>query len=137
MKLTVTRSINMSTVSRLQFNAMMDIWGAFDTSVKLSEQALASNKTKKYKGLKQLVHENYFKFDKDFRNYKADIIEKQARTEANFNGSSIDEQTGESSVNYQHNDQWAAEQMVISRQPIDEIIQVKNIFHWELILTSN
>ena len=111
MKLTVTRSINMSTVSRLQFKAMMDSWGAFDTSVKLSEQALASNKTKKYEGLKQLVHENYFKFDKDFRNYKADIIEKQARTEANFNGSSIDEQTGESSVNYQHNDQWAAEQM--------------------------
>ena len=101
----------MSTVSRLQFKAMMDSWGAFDTSVKLAEQALALNKTKKYEGLKQLVHENYFKFDKDFRNYKSDIIEKQARTEANFNGSSVDEQTGESLVNYQHNDQWAIEQM--------------------------
>ena len=70
----------MSTVARLQYKAMMDSWGAFDTSVKLSEKALASNKTKKYEGLKQLVHKNYFKFDKDFRNYKSDIIEHYRKT---------------------------------------------------------
>ena len=37
----------MSTVARLQYKAMMDSWGAFDTAVKLAEQALASGKTKK------------------------------------------------------------------------------------------
>ena len=55
----------MSTVTRLQLKAMMDSWGAFDTSVKLSENALAASKAKKYHSLTQLVHENYFKFDKD------------------------------------------------------------------------
>ena len=29
----------MTTVPRLQYNAMVDSWGAFDTAVKLSEQA--------------------------------------------------------------------------------------------------
>ena len=67
----------MSTVTRLQLKAMMDSWGAFDTSVKLSENALAASKAKKYLSLTQLVHENYFKFDKDYRNYKTDIIEKK------------------------------------------------------------
>ena len=101
----------MSTVARLQYKAMMDSWGAFDTAVKLAENALASNKIKKFASLKQLVHENYFKFDKDFRNYKADVIEKQAKTEANFNGSSVEEQTGENIANYQYNDAWAVIQM--------------------------
>ena len=58
----------MTTVARLQYKAMVNSWGAFDTAVKLSEQALAANKIKKYANLKQLVHENFFKFDRDFCN---------------------------------------------------------------------
>ena len=60
----------MSTATRVQFKAMLDSWGAFDTSIKLSENALNANKVKKFANLKQLIHENFFKFDKEYRNYK-------------------------------------------------------------------
>ena len=42
----------MSTATRLQFKAMLDSFGAFDTSVKLSENALNANKVKKFANLK-------------------------------------------------------------------------------------
>ena len=58
---------------------MLDSWRSFDTAIKLSTQALAANKVKKYKNLSQLVHENFFKYDKDYWNYKADTIEKSAK----------------------------------------------------------
>ena len=89
----------------------MDSWGAFDTSVKLSDNALAANKVKKYQNLTQLIHENFFKFDKDYRNYKTDIIEKNAKTEEIFNGTHTDEQSGEDVFNFQYNDSWASIQM--------------------------
>ena len=71
----------MSTSSRIQFEAMLDSWKAFDTAIKLSEQALATNEFKKYSILSQLVHENFFKFDKDYRNYKAETIEESGKLE--------------------------------------------------------
>ena len=101
----------MSTATRMQLKAMIDSWGAFDTSVKLAETALSANKIKKYQNFTQLVHENYFKFDREYRTYKNDMIEKNAKTEDIFNGTSIDEQTGEEIVNYKYNDSWAALQM--------------------------
>ena len=101
----------MSTSSRIQTKAMLDSWRAFDTAIKLSTQALAANKVKKYKNLSQLVHENFFKYDKDYWNYKADTIEKSAKSEETFNGVSIDEQTGEEVPNYPYNDSWSDNQM--------------------------
>ena len=92
----------MSTASRLQYKAKLDSWGAFDTSIQLSEQALAANKIKKYQNLKELIHENYFKFDRDYRNYKADTIEKTAKTEEVFNGTSVDDQSRETICNCKH-----------------------------------
>ena len=90
---------------------MLDSWGAFDTAIKLSEQALASNKFKKFSNLSQLVHENFFKYDKDYRNYKSDTIEKSANTEDMFNGTTFDENKGENVPNFCYNDAWADKQM--------------------------
>ena len=65
--------------------AMLDSWGAFDTAIKLSTLALIGKKTARYKNLSQLVHENFFKFDKDWRVFKADTIQKVTKTEEGFN----------------------------------------------------
>ena len=90
---------------------MLDSWGAFDTAIKLSEQALAQNKVKKFSNLSQLVHENFFKYDKDYRNYKSDTIEKSAGSENMFNGTTVDDHTGENVPNFPYNDAWANNQM--------------------------
>ena len=64
---------------------MMDSWGAFDTAIQLSNQALADGKAARFKNLSELVHETFFKFNRDWRNYKADTIKKTAKTEEAFN----------------------------------------------------
>ena len=90
---------------------MLDSWGAFDTAIKLSTQALAGKKPARFKNLSQLVHENFFKFDKDWRSYKADTIQKVAKTEEAFNEEKEDETSGESVASFPHNDSWADLQM--------------------------
>ena len=102
---------NMSSVTRLKFKMMMDSWCTFNTSIESSVYALNANKVEKFSNLKQLVHENFFRFDKDFRIYKSDIIEKAAKSEDIFNGSAADERSGKIVPNYQHNDVWANLQM--------------------------
>ena len=67
---------------------MIDSWCAFDNSIKLSENALKGNKVENYSNLKKLVHQNFFNFDKDFRNYKAVTIENAANSERIFHDSS-------------------------------------------------
>ena len=57
------------------------------------------------------MHKNFFKFDKDFRTYKAHIIEKDIISEEIFNGTSVDELSGLVISNYQYNDAWAGVQM--------------------------
>ena len=90
---------------------MINSWTAFDTAVKLSEQALAFNQFKSYADLKQLLHKLFFQFDKDFRNYKAYIIEKTVKTEEIFNGLSLIDQSGQRVPTYVYNDSWALCQM--------------------------
>lgn len=60
---------------------MIDSWGVFHTAIQLSNQALADGKVSRYKNLSEPVHENFFKFDRDWRNYKTDTIKKTAKTE--------------------------------------------------------
>ena len=91
-------------MSRHPDKAMLDSWGSFDTSVKLSNQALSSVKTSRFKNLSQLVHENYFKFDRDWRTYKAETILKVCKTEDAFNEQKEDEETELSVPVFQHND---------------------------------
>ena len=65
---------------------MLYSWKAFDTAIKLPEEALYANEFKKYSNLSQLVHKLFFKFDKDWRNYRADTIEETSTSEEIFNG---------------------------------------------------
>ena len=76
----------MSKSSRIQCKSMLYSWKAFDTAIKLSEEALSANEFKKYSNLSQLVHKLFFKFDKDWRNYRADTIEETSTSEEIFNG---------------------------------------------------
>ena len=92
----------MNARASLLFDMMIDSWKAFDNSVKLSEEALAADKFKNYANLKQLVHKCFFKFDRDFRNYKADIIKKAVNCEEKFNS-----KIGMTVPNHQYNDTWA------------------------------
>ena len=102
----------MSTVTTmLQFKIMMDSWNEFDMSIKASENALCSNEVDQFANCKHLVHTNFFKFDKEFRRYKIDLIEKAAKSETFFNGSSTDWKSGEVVPTYKHNDAWAEIQM--------------------------
>ena len=91
--------------------AMLDSWGAFDTAIKLSTLALIGKKTARYKNLSQLVHENFFKFDKDWRVFKADTIQKVTKTEEGFNEVKVDIETGDSVPSFPQNDSWAEHQM--------------------------
>ena len=56
--------------------------GAFETQLKLAEHALTSAKTKakKLEDMKDKLEAAYLKFDKDFRMYKADVVEKECKT---------------------------------------------------------
>ena len=101
----------MTCQTEVQFNVMLDSWNIFDASIELSVNALNANKAHTFTYLKQLVHKNFFEFDKEFRNYKAIIIEKAAPNEEMFNSSSVDELSGELISKYQHNDAWAGLQM--------------------------
>merc|ERR1711888_59300 len=90
---------------------MLDSWGAFDTAIQLSNITIEEGKVTKFKYLSKLVHENFFEFDKDWRNYKADTIEKTAKTKEAFNAESLE---GEERVkDFSYNDSWAEEQMEI------------------------
>jgi hypothetical protein len=105
----------------MRTNVMLDSWGAFDTAVKLSEKALTEGKTSRFKNLRQLVHDNYFKFDKDWRNYKADTIQKTCETEVAFNEQKTDEDTGITVPVFYYNDSWADVQMTTYSDVIDKL----------------
>ena len=82
----------MSRSSRLESKAMLESWGAFDMAIKLSEQALSANKYEHFSNMSLLVHEKFFNFDKEYRNYKVNKKEKSAKSEETFS----DEQREES-----------------------------------------
>ena len=103
---------------------MLDSWGAFDTAIQLSTQALAGGKTSRYKSLSQLVHENFFKFNKDWRIYKADTIQKTCKTELAFNEEKEDEDSGETIQVYPYNDFWADCQMTKYSDTMDKLEEV-------------
>ena len=100
---------------------MMDSWGAFDTAIRLSNQALTAGKTARYRNLSQLVHENFFKFDKDWRTFKADIIQKTCKTEEAFNEQKVDEESGDNVPVVFHNDSWAEVQMTRYSDILDKL----------------
>ena len=101
----------MLTSTRLQFKAMLHSWLAFDNSIKLAENALDAKIVEKFAYLKHLVHENFFAFDKEFRNYKAVVIENSAKKGDIINGTIVTKQSKEIGSNHQHNDVWAQIQM--------------------------
>ena len=100
---------------------MLDSWGAFETAIKLSTQALSGGKIARYKNLSQLVHENFFKFDKDWRNYKVDTIQKVCKTEEAFNEQKVDEESGNNVPEFYHNDSWARVQMSTYSDIMDQL----------------
>ena len=120
----------MSASSRSLYEVMLTSWKAFDKSISLSEQALSANLFKKYSILSQLVHRNFFQFDKDYRSYKADTIEKSAVDV--YNVVTTDEKTGESIPISQYNDSWSESQMFrysdMMEQLDDGIIDYENEF---------
>ena len=63
---------------------MLDSWGAFDTAIKLSNKVIEEGKVNMFKYLSKLVTVNYFEFNKDWKNYKADIIKEIAKTEDRY-----------------------------------------------------
>ena len=82
-------------------------FGNFDTCVDLVESALSSTKTKikKLNELKNGLESLFYSFDETYRVYKADIIEKEAKTEDMFN-----EKDEHGAPNFPHNDVWKKEQ---------------------------
>jgi exonuclease VII small subunit len=60
----------------------------FETSVKMSEVALKSAKTKlkKLREMKEKLETSYFSLNQSFNLYKADVILKECKTESAFNG---------------------------------------------------
>ena len=98
---------------------MLDSWGVFDTAIQLSNQAIEEGKVSRFKNLSELVHENFFKFNKDWRNYKADTIKKTTKTEEAFNAESVE---GEERVkNFPYNDSWAKEQMRVYSDTMEKL----------------
>ena len=55
--------------------------------------------------LSELVHENFFKFDRDWRNYKTDTIKKTAKTEEAFNEERLESE--ERVKEFPYNDSWS------------------------------
>merc|ERR1712082_435313 len=98
---------------------MLDSWGAFDTSIKLSNQAIGGGKASRFKNLSELVHENFFKFDKEWRNYKADTIKKTAKTEEAFNAESLE--GGEMVKDFPYNDSWLKEQRKVYSDTMERL----------------
>ena len=101
--------------------AMLDSWGAFDTTIKLSNQALTAVKTARFKKLSDQLDENFFKFDRDWRTYKADTILKTCKTEEAFNEQKEDEGTEVSAPAFHHNDSWADNQMTRYSDILDKL----------------
>ena len=100
---------------------MLDSWGAFDTTIKLSNQALTAVKTARFKKLSDQLDENFFKFDRDWRTYKADTILKTCKTEEAFNEQKEDEGTEVSAPAFHHNDSWADNQMTRYSDILDKL----------------
>ena len=73
----------------------------------------------RYKNLLQLVNENYFKLDKDWRIYKEDVITHVHKTEETFNEVSIEDDVEVPAVII--NDKWADKQMDIFADMIDKL----------------
>ena len=98
---------------------MLDSWGAFNEAIQLSNDAIEDGKVTKFKNLSELVHENYFKFNKDWRNYKADTIKKTAKTEEAFNAESLE--GGEMVKDFPYNDSWAKEQRKVYSDTMEKL----------------
>ena len=101
----------MSTTSRIELKDMLDSWKAFDGAIIASEKALSAKTVENYSNLSQLVHKNFFEFDKDYRNYKNDTIEQSVNSEKMFNEVLIDDQTEEVVPTFPYNDDWWESQM--------------------------
>ena len=84
---------------------MLDSWIAFDAAIKLAENALTTNKVESFANLLSLVHKNFFDFDREFRNFKADVIEMATWGKATHDFL-VHEQIGEVASNVQCNDAW-------------------------------
>ena len=82
-------------------------FGNFDTCVDLVDSALSSTKTKikKLNELKNRLESLFYSLDEAYRVYKADIIEKEAKTEEVFNEKDVN-----GAPNFHHNDVWKKEQ---------------------------
>ena len=83
---------------------MLESWGSFDTTVKLLINAQKKNQTRRYKALIDSIDTAFFKFDKDFRVYKAEVIKKECKTLEAFNATITDE--GATIPAYPYNDEW-------------------------------
>ena len=81
---------------------------AFETHVKLAKSALKSDKSTAKKLLNMVIEVKsaYFMLVESFHFYKADVIERECKTETEFNGK---EENGSDS--FPHNDTWSDEQM--------------------------
>ena len=84
-------------------------FGSFDTCVNLVESALKSTKTKTKKlyELKTKLESLFYSLDEAFRLYKADAINKDAKTDEAFNGTVSET---DNSPAFPHNDSWYKEQ---------------------------
>ena len=81
---------------------------AFETHAKLAKSALKSDKSTAKKLLNMVIEMKsaYFMLVESFHFYKADVIERECKTETEFNGK---EENGSDS--FPHNDTWSDEQM--------------------------
>ena len=83
---------------------MLKLWGSFDTTVKLVINAKQKGQTRRYKALIDTIDTAFFKFDEEFRLYKAELIKKECNTEAAFNAVVTDQ--GVNIPAYPYNDNW-------------------------------
>ena len=83
---------------------MLKLWGSFDTTVKLVVNAKQKAQTRRYKALIDTIDTAFFKFDEEFRLYKAEVIKKESNTDAAFNAIVTDQ--GVTKPVYYYNDNW-------------------------------
>ena len=69
-------------MSRYPDKNMLKGWGAYDTTIKLCNQAHTRKNVRRYQRLLNTLQSSFYKFDEDWRLFKGDAIKKNNEEDA-------------------------------------------------------
>ena len=107
---------------------MLESWRDLDTTFELCDRAITRKKISEVKRLISSLDTGWYKFNGNFKIYRADVIKKLAKSESEFNNTKLE--NGIEVPEYEYNDSWRKKQFELfgeKRDALQDILDEINV----------